>query len=124
MSFRILLTGFTPFGGLQLNPSEEIVRQISEEAHLLPEVSLAVEVLPTEFQRAGDNIRGSISRLLPDSVLLLGVAPGSNHFRLERFAVNMDDTDMPDLAGKAPNGVPIELSGAVAYRTSLPLTLL
>lgn len=124
MPFRILLTGFTPFAGLRVNPSEEIVRQISENAHPLPEVSLSVEVLPTEFQAAGDKICGNICRFLPNSVLILGVAPGSDHFRLERLAVNLDDSDMPDESGDAPDGRPIESTGPVAYRATLPTTLL
>lgn len=124
MPFRILLTGFTPFGGMPLNPSEEIVRHISENTDALPGVSLSIDVLPTVFQAAGEKIRENISRFLPHSVLMLGVVPGSDHFRLERFAINIDDSDMPDLAGDIPDGRPIELTGPAAYETNLPLRLL
>jgi pyroglutamyl-peptidase len=122
MSIKILLAGFTPFAGLHVNPSEEIVRRISENTESFPGVLLAAEVLPTEFEAAGTRIRESICRFLPQSVLILGVAPGSGQICLERLAVNIDDSDMPDLTGDTPSGRLIETAGPAAYWVTLPLS--
>lgn len=129
---KILLTGFEPFGPVQVNPSEQIVRRIREETKEVAEGSkeesktrgtgdLRAEVLPTEFIAADRRIRQLIREFRPDAVLCLGVAPQRDKISLERFALNMDDDVLPDNAGRSRTGRPIAPNGPAAYWSTLPL---
>jgi len=47
---RVLLTGFNPFGGLEVNPSQEIVQAIGNARKLKFGIEITTEVLPTDSQ--------------------------------------------------------------------------
>jgi pyroglutamyl-peptidase len=117
----VLLTGFEPFGGLEVNPSQLIVRKIAQRAYLRGQHGLVAEVLPTEFAAAGDRITELICELRPDTIICLGVAEGLDFISLERVALNIDDSDVPDNAGVSPSGQLIVPDGPVAYWSTLPL---
>ena len=69
---KILLTGFNAFGTVKVNPSQLIVEHFA--ANPPDGIDLITEVLPTEFEAAGNRIRALIRQHLPDAVLCLGVA--------------------------------------------------
>jgi pyrrolidone-carboxylate peptidase len=48
---KILLTGFEPFGGLEINPSQLIVREIAQRTASAGRHELVTEVLPTAICR-------------------------------------------------------------------------
>lgn len=114
---RILMTGFEPFGELESNPSELIVERMGSMGF----EGMVREVLPTEYRAAGERIRALIRRERPEAVVCLGVALASDAIRLERVALNLDDTQAPDNAGEAPAGQPIVAGGPVGYWSTLPL---
>lgn len=114
----VLLTGFDPFPGVPVNPSGEIVKHITAEGR----PNLVAEVLPTAFQAASARISTLITETRPDAVLMLGVAAGRDAFNLERFALNIIDTDRPDNSGTVIDGLPVMPDGPDAYQTTLPLT--
>jgi pyroglutamyl-peptidase len=114
---RMLLTGFEPFGELQANPSQLIVERLAHGA----DQDLVVEVLPTEYAAAGARIRALIRDVRPEAVVCLGVAGRASAIRLERVALNLDDTEKPDNAGETPAGRPIAPGGPVGYWSTLPL---
>lgn len=116
----ILLTGFNPFGGLEVNSSQLIVESIAERTR--ERGDMVTEVLPTEYGRAGERMRDLIRELRPKAILALGVAMGAPVFRLERVALNLDDSDEPDNSGEVIRGQVIEAAGPVAYWSTLPLT--
>ena len=118
----ILLTGFNCFGNLEVNPSELIVESIADRARKRGRTDLVTEVLPTEYQRAGDRVCELIREVRPEAILALGVAIGAPVLRLERVALNLDDTEAPDNAGKIIEGQLIDTGGPLAYWSSLPLT--
>jgi len=72
---KILLTGFEPYGAVEVNPSEQVVRRIAERAQRRGSNDLITEILPTEFVAAGQRIRQLIRKLRPAVVLCVGVAP-------------------------------------------------
>lgn len=113
----IILTGFTPFPGVPVNPSEKIVSHIAA-LHL---ECVCTEVLPTAFMPAGDRIRTLIREHQPRAVVSLGVAASRPQFSLERFALNVNDAPIPDNDGHIAQGQPIVPGGAEAYRSTLPL---
>jgi pyroglutamyl-peptidase len=114
---RILLTGFEPFGKLEANPSQLIVERLADGAGR----DLVAEVLPTEYAAAGARIRALIRQVHPGAVVCLGVAGRSDAIRLERVALNLDDTQKPDNAGETPAGRLIAPAGPVGYWSTLPL---
>jgi pyroglutamyl-peptidase len=119
MTVRILLTGFEPFGGEGVNPSQAIVAALSGTTVAGCEV--AGVTLPCEFGRAASELAQAIDRLRPSLVLALGQAGGRADLSLERIAINVDDARMPDNAGAAPIDLPVVAGGPAAYFTTLPV---
>ena len=118
---KILLTGFEPYGAVEINPSEQIVRRIAARARVRRNDDLVTEILPTQFITAGKRIRQLIRKFLPAAVLCLGVAPSRDKISLERVALNLDDDALPDNAGRVRAGRRIVPRGPVAYWSTLPL---
>jgi pyroglutamyl-peptidase len=115
---RVLLTGFQPFGDLTVNPSQCIVEHFQAQQR----DDLITQVLPTEYQRAGECIQEAIRDCTPDAVISLGVAQRRQKINLERIAVNVDDASVADNAGILASGEMIAPDGPVAYWSTLPLT--
>jgi pyroglutamyl-peptidase len=118
---RILLTGFGPFPGVAVNPSEMVAAELGARPRPSEGIELVTSALPVEYEAAGAGIRELISRVEPDAVLCLGVAAGRAAINLERFALNLDDAPIPDNEGQLLQGIPIVRDGPAAYRSTLPL---
>jgi pyroglutamyl-peptidase len=118
---KLLLTGFTPFGKLKVNPSQVIVQEIKERAASLGQLEIISAVLPTEFAAAGEKIQALIRENQPEAVLMLGVSTRLETINLERVALNLDDASMPDNAGETPNGQLIFPEAPKAYWSTFPL---
>ena len=114
---RILLTGFEPFGDLEINPSRLIVEHVRDQQR----PDLIALVLPTEYQGAGSGIAAAIRDYQPDAILSLGVAQSRKTISLERVAINVDDAALADNAGVIASGERIALEGPAAYWSTLPL---
>ena len=120
----MLITGFNKFGDLSYNPTELAIGEIGRLTRGWPEGPPMLEVLPTEYVRAGQRMRALVTEFRPAAILGFGVAPSASAFLLERFAINLDESSMPDNAGWAPVGMPIAASGPAAYQSTLPLEAL
>jgi pyroglutamyl-peptidase len=121
---KILLTGFEPFGQLRINPSQAIIQAVRARSVLLYPDQVSTEILPTAFEAAGNRIRELIDTLKPSAVILLGASTEDTVIRLERVALNLNDSVLPDNAGRAPINQMIVPNGPVAYWSTLPLELL
>ena len=117
---RLLLTGFEPFGGEALNPSQEVVRTIAAEPP--PGIELDTLILPVVG-------RISFERLLPafdaggyDAWLGLGEAGGRPHLSVERVGINLlvDRGPLSNDHGEQP----LVEDGAAAHFSTLPVTTL
>jgi pyroglutamyl-peptidase len=113
---RVLLTGFTAFGSVAVNPSQVIVERL---AGCDPDVITAV--LPVEYAGAQAAIDALLRLHRPDVVISLGVAPGRKMISLERVALNLDDGSLPDNTGVTYRGQAIDADGPAAYWSTLPL---
>ena len=121
---KILVTGFEPFNGGSINPSEQIVHRLKA-----PEgVTLIKKILPVEFQKAGIQLKELFQEYRPDVVLSIGQAGGRAEITVERIAINIDCVKssngskiLPDNAGNVPVDEPIEAEGAPAYFSTLPI---
>ncbi len=121
---KILVTGFEPFDGEKINPSQQIVHRL-----VAPEgTSLIKAILPVEFTGAAAQLCTLLGGHNPDAVLSIGQAGGRAEISIERVAINIDcvkSSDgsdlLPDNAGNMPVDKPIELDGPAAYFTTLPM---
>ena len=113
---KALVTGFEPFGGRDVNPSQELVEVLAADP---PDgVELVTRVLPVAWSRAGDELVGAVLAAQPDVVVCFGQADGIAGVEVERFALNMDDGI--DSEGEQRHG-DISPYGPVAYRSTLPV---
>jgi pyroglutamyl-peptidase len=117
----ILVTGFEPFGGLPVTPSQAIVEALGKSSARQCQAELVTEILPTEFRGAGDRIKTLIRELRPAAVVSVGLAASAAAVRLERHALNLNDAIRPDNAGDLATGRPIDPEGPIGYWSTLPL---
>ena len=116
---RILLTGFDPFGGENINPSWEAVRSLHGK-HIAGHLVVARQ-LPTEFAASYRLLNEAMNELEPTIVLGVGQAGGRAQLSLERVAINLQDARIPDNAGAQPIDEPVIVDGPAAYFSNLPL---
>ena len=114
---KLLVTGFTPFGGEKLNPSWEAVKRLPDR---IGKTELIRREIPTAFDESGAVLRAAIEALRPDAVLCVGQYGGANCIRVERVAVNLRDARIADNAGRQPADEPVVLGGPDAYFATVP----
>jgi pyroglutamyl-peptidase len=119
MTGTILVTGFEPFGGEDINPSWQLARALAGE-EIAGHRVVAVE-LPCVFGVALEALDAAIARHDPALVLAIGQAGGRDRISLERVAINIDDARIPDNAGAQPIDVPVVAGAAPAYFSRLPI---
>jgi pyroglutamyl-peptidase len=122
---RVLLTGFEPFAGASLNPSEEIVKVLAAkgitDAAGKPLVDLHTAILPVVFTESSELLKHLIKQHQPDIVICLGQAEGRREISLERVAINLDDARLADNAGRTITDQPVVAGAAPAEFTTLPV---
>ena len=116
---RILLTGFEPFGGEQINPSWEVAKAL--DGQKIAGVNIIARMLPCVFGDALKVLQQSIDEVNPDLVLALGQAGGRSDFSIERIAINIDDARIADNAGARPIDQPVVNDAPAAYFSTLPI---
>ena len=114
---KLLVTGFTPFGGESINPSWEAVKALPDR---IGTTELIRREIPTAFDESCAALRAAIEALRPDAVLCVGQYGGANCIRVERVAVNLRDARIADNAGKKPLDEPVVPGGPDAYFASIP----
>lgn len=115
----VLLTGFEPFGGESLNPSEEIAREINGATIARHQVVGAL--LPCVFGTAVKELKHQLKLHEPTLVICVGQAGGRVDITPERVAINLDDARIADNAGQQPVDRPVVKDGPVAYFSTLPV---
>ena len=111
---KVLLTGFEPFGNASLNPSGEIVKQISGD-------NIVTAILPVAYAQSAERLLALIAEHNPDVVICLGQAEGRKEITPERVAINLDDARLADNEGVLRNDVKILADGPDAYFSTLPV---
>jgi pyroglutamyl-peptidase len=119
VSSRVLLTGFEPFNGADLNASWSAVRLAA--ASPIPGVDLHTQLLPCVFGAASEVLWDAVELFHPDIVIAVGQAGGNTGLAVERVAVNLDDASIPDNAGARPVDQPIVPDGPVGYFATIPV---
>ena len=117
--FMILVTGFAPFDGAQLNPSWEAVKGLAEIPDM--ESKIAVLELPVVFGKAPDLLMEKIRELQPSAVISVGLAGGRKEITPELIAVNFRNARIPDNEGNRPEFEKIVPDGPDGIFTRLPV---
>ncbi|HTD29504.1 MAG TPA: pyroglutamyl-peptidase I [Xanthomonadaceae bacterium] len=115
----VLLFGFEPFGGEDINPAQEVVRELAGERIAGHRVVPAE--LPVTFDGALSALSNAIERENPALVIGIGQAGGRARISLERVAINLIDARIPDNAGLQPVDTPVIPGAPAAYFSTLPV---
>jgi len=115
---RVLVTGFDPFGGEEVNASLEAVRLLPARIGAL---EIATATLPTSYRRSLPALEAAIARVNPGLVLCVGQAGERAALCVERVAVNLQDARIPDNDGAQPADSPVVAGGPAAYLATLPV---
>lgn len=115
----VLLTGFEPFGGEKVNPSWLAVHRL--HGRTVAGHRIVAHRLPTAYGESLQKLRRLLQRIRPALVICVGQAGGRAEVTPERVAINVDDSRLPDNAGRKPVDAAIVPGGPAAYWSTLPV---
>ncbi|OEU11649.1 peptidase C15, pyroglutamyl peptidase I-like protein [Fragilariopsis cylindrus CCMP1102] len=150
MVFKVLVTGFGPYGKTKINPSLSVIRNLADECNEngiliidncgnniyrddnkdegnntgVVKVQIITKQVTCEFNKCIHETKSFVSKFTPDAIIMIGEYPGRSMVTLERVAINYNDLTrygLSDEAGYAPQGTPSVTGGPAAYFSSLPL---
>lgn len=113
---RIVITGFEPFDGFTINPSEEVAKVL--DGKKVEQHSLIGLVLPLDYKNALDILDEALTRHKTDYVLCCGQA-NRPVITIERIAINILSTKRSDNYGNTPKTDIINYEGPAAYFANL-----
>lgn len=113
---KLLVTGFEPFDGFTINPSEEVAKSI--DGREVGKYSVRGIVLPVDYAKAFDVIDPVLEEHTPEIILCCGQANRAA-ISIERIAVNAISTKRPDNSENIPESDIIESEGPAAYFANL-----
>ena len=121
-NMRLLLTGFEPFGGTNINSSWETAVRV--ELLAPKDVNIEIHQLPVGFKRAGMKIRTLLNDRIPDVLVMLGQRSTGQTIDIERVALNLMDSTKPDNDGFYPQEQMIIPYGESAHFSNMPVKIL
>ncbi len=115
---KILLTGFDPFAGDDVNPSWEAVRLLPDR---LDDTTIYKERIPVVFGAAAVAVEQAVGMYRPDAVICVGLSEGRPKISVEKVAINYRYASIPDNSGAAPQETPVIPDGPAAYFATIPV---
>lgn len=115
---KLLITGFDPFNGAEINPSWTAVTQLPER---VGDFTLYKYTIPTVFGKAPSLVIEKALEIQPDVILCIGLAGGRDAVTPERLGINVRDARIADNEGNTPHGELIEQNGPAAYFSTVPV---
>lgn len=116
---KVLVTGFEPFGEVDVNPAQLVVETLAQKG--VDGVELVTAVLPVDMHQAPLKLEEVVQQTQPDAIVALGVAASREKICLERVFINLLDFGIPDNSGQQVHDQPIVVDGPPAYFTRLPV---
>ena len=116
---KVLISGFEPFGGSDLNSSQLVLEAISKES--LSGLELSAVILPVEFGKAARVLLSKVNDFNPEIIISFGQAEGRKAITPEKIAINLDSARIPDNAGELRVNKVIVEAGADGYFSTLPI---
>ncbi|MFM7505429.1 MAG: pyroglutamyl-peptidase I, partial [Rubrivivax sp.] len=119
----LLVTGFEPFGGDSVNPSELVAAALHGSVVEAGQrrARVVAQRLPCAFGDARARLAAAMDDWRPLAVLSLGLAAGRAGLTPERVAINLADARIADNAGEQPSDQPVLPKGPAAYFATLPV---
>jgi pyroglutamyl-peptidase len=97
---RILVTGFGPFPGAPFNPTEPLVKRLTQlRRPALDGVALTDHIFHVTYQTVDRELPELIAQFRPQALLMFGLAARTAHLRIETRARNAVTTHLPDADG-------------------------
>jgi pyroglutamyl-peptidase len=118
VSKNVLITGFEPFGGDKINPSEMVARSL--DGRMISGRSVMARILPVETRTLRERMEIALREADADIVIGLGQANGRKALALERVAINMLDFEHADNIGVTRKGDSIARGGPEARLSNVP----
>ena len=115
---KLLITGFEPFGGEEINPSWEAVSLLPGRIN---EYEITKLLIPVVFGVAADRVIEAASEICPDIIISVGQAGGRDAITPELLGINLRHASIPDNEGNQPKDEPIMAGGENAYFSTLPV---
>ena len=115
---KLLITGFDPFGGAEVNPSWQAVRRLPDR---VGDFVLCKLEIPTVFGKATRVVLEKAAEFSPDVILCVGQAGGRAAVTPERIGVNIRDGRIADNEGNQPRGEFVAPDGPAAYFATVPV---
>lgn len=118
----ILVCGFKPFQNEEINPTEKLIEELEQIQKKSDEFkNFQTLVLPVSYQQAPEILKKKLTDEKFEKVLMMGQAGSSSRIRLERVALNWQETDVTDEMGYQPKPGKISDSGSDVYFTRMPI---
>jgi len=118
MSDTILLMGFEPFGGSNVNPSIMACKELEDEIYNGYRVK--VEEIPLKYKEIRQIIEELIEEYTPEVIISTGQS-SRPMISLERVAINIASARIEYNCGEKPLDEMLNKDGPVGYFTKLPL---
>lgn len=123
-NMKIAVTGFLPFNGRDINPSQLIVEKLTAPQNC----TLVKRILSVEYKKSSEELYAFLDEEKPDVLLSIGQAGNSPYLSVERVAINLDNAKtsdgkalFADQSGATPVDEKIDENGPTAYFASLPV---
>ncbi|MGM9636631.1 MAG: pyroglutamyl-peptidase I [Eubacteriales bacterium] len=115
---KVLLTGFSPFGGESVNPSFEAVKGLPDR---IGDFELVKVELPVAYQRMDTMVQELIALHRPDGIISVGQAAGRKAITPELIAINLMHGRSADNDGVICRNRPVIPDDPAAYFSTLPV---
>ena len=116
---NLVLTGFEPFDGSPINPSDQIAKALSGQT--ISGFTVCSCTLPVDAVCGPAALLSALRAYNPVAVICLGEAAGRPLVSIERVAINLQDYRIPDNAGNHIEDQPIVPGGPTAFFSTLPV---
>jgi pyroglutamyl-peptidase len=114
---RILITGFGPFPGAPFNPTQPLVKRLTQlRRPALGDVELVSHIFHVTYATVDRELPELIARYRPSALLMFGLADRTAHVRIETRARNAVTTLFPDAdRNRARKGSIADGAGAMMF---------
>ena len=115
---NLLITGFEPFGGEEINPSWEAVKCLPD---VVGEYSVTRLCIPVVFKEAAEKVIKAADKICANAIICVGQAGGRDAITPELVGINLRHASIPDNKGYKPEDESIIMGGDAAYFSTLPV---
>jgi len=123
MAPTVLITGFGPFPGVPVNPTETLVERLVKAARRRG-IRCVGHVFATRYGTVDRELPALLARHRPDVLLMFGLAARRQHVCIEMYARNRMSTRAPDAGGFLPHAAAIAPDAPARLRGRAPFARL